>query len=376
VADKKKRRRSRNGFVDIANALLTLVVIGLVIAGGAMLWGAQQFYSDGPATTEQRFLVDRGAGLETVATRLENQGLIANRFIFLVMGRVLDKQRGIKAGEFVIPARSSMSAILTELTTGDPVEYFINVPPGESSYQVAQRLNTDENLSGDPIPVPAEGTILPVRHDYFPHDNRETVLKRMQDEMTAAVDKAWAACAADVCGEGQPIKTKADLVTMASIVEKETGLETERPMVAALFINRLRQGMKLQTDPTIIYGLTRGERPLDGGITASQKAAETPYNTYIIDGLPPTPIANPGEAALMAVAQPADSEFLYMMAVTPGKPSDGHYFASTLSEHQANEAKYRRLEDQQAAAEAAATEGPAEGETPAADDAPPDALAQ
>jgi UPF0755 protein len=154
-------------------------------------------------------------------------------------------------------------------------------------------------------------------------------------------------------------------VTLASIVEKETGLESERPMVAALFINRLKRGMKLQTDPTIIYGLTRGEHPLEGGITASQKAAETPYNTYIIDGLPPTPIANPGEAALMAVAQPAQSAFLYMMAVTPGKPGDGHYFASTLEEHQANERKYRRLEDQQAADEAAAAAAAANGETPA-----------
>jgi UPF0755 protein len=206
---------------------------------------------------------------------------------------------------------------------------------------------------------------LPVRHDYFPLDKRDDVLKAMQDAMVAAIDKAWAACDPEVCGADKPVKSKAELVTLASIVEKETGLESERPMVAALFINRLRRGMKLQTDPTIIYGLTRGERPLDGGITASQKAAETPYNTYIIDGLPPTPIANPGEAALMAVAQPADSGFLYMMAVTPGKPSDGHYFASSLEEHQANEAKYRRLENQQAADEAAAAEAAANGEAPA-----------
>ena len=365
MADKKKRRRSRNGIVDIANALLTLVVIGLVVAGGVLIWAAQQFYSDGPGTGEQRFLVARGAGLETVATRLESQGLITNRFIFLAVGRLLDKQGGIKAGEFVLPAGSSMADILKEITEGDPIEYFVNVPPGETSYLVAQRLNNDTNLSGDPVAVPAEGSVLPVRHDYFPRDSREKVLESMQAAMVAAVDKAWASCQPDVCGPDSPLKTKDQLVTLASIVEKETGLETERPMVAALFINRLKRGMKLQTDPTIIYGLTRGERPLDGGITASQKAAETPYNTYIIDGLPPTPIANPGEAALMAVAQPADSSFLYMMAVTPGKPSDGHYFASTLEEHQANEAKYRRLEDQQAAEEASAPEGETPTETPA-----------
>lgn len=364
MADKKKRRRARNGFVDIANGLLTLVVIGLVIAGGAVLWGAQQFYSDGPTTDDKTFLVEKGNGLGTIGSRLASQNFISNGLIFRAGVWASKNDASVLPGEYVIPARSSMADILRIITEEKPVEYFINVPPGESAYQVAQRINAADKLSGDPVPVPAEGSVLPVRHDYFPLDKRDAVLKSMQDAMTAAVDKAWAACDADVCGDGQPIKTKADLVTMASIVEKETGLETERPMVAALFINRLRQGMKLQTDPTIIYGLTRGERPLDGGITASQKAAETPYNTYIIDGLPPTPIANPGEAALMAVANPADSEFLYMMAVTPGKPSDGHYFATTLAEHQANEAKYRRLEDEQAAAAAAAAqEAPAAGET-------------
>jgi UPF0755 protein len=219
VADKKKRRRSRNGIVDIANALLTLLVIGLVVVGGALIWAAQQFYSDGPATAEQHFLVDRGAGLETVATRLESQGLITNRFIFLAVGRVLDKQGGIKAGEFVLPAGSSMADILKEITEGDPIEYFVNVPPGETSYLVAQRLNNDTNLSGDPVAVPAEGSILPVRHDYFPHDSREKVLESMRDAMVAAVDKAWASCQPDVCGPDSPIKTKDQLVTLASIVE-------------------------------------------------------------------------------------------------------------------------------------------------------------
>jgi UPF0755 protein len=371
MADKKKRRRSQNGFIDIANGLLTLVIIGLVVAGGVVIWGAQQFYSDGPITADTTFLVEKGNGLGTIGSRLAAQKLIENNLIFRAGVWVTKNDAPVLPGEYVIPARSSMADILKIITEEKPIEYFINIPPGESSYQVAERLNAIEKLSGNPVPVPPEGSILPVRHDYFPLDKRDDVLKSMQDAMTAAVDKAWAACDPEVCGANQPIKTKEELVTLASIVEKETGLESERPMVAALFINRLRQGMKLQTDPTIIYGLTRGERALDGGITASQKAAETPYNTYIIDGLPPTPIANPGEAALMAVANPADSGFLYMMAVTPGKPGDGHYFASTLSEHQANEAKYRRLEDQlaaeEAAPEAASGEAPAEGETPPAD---------
>jgi UPF0755 protein len=181
----------------------------------------------------------------------------------------------------------------------------------------------------------------------------------MTDQMTAEVDRVWATCKPEICGPEGLLKTKAEFVTLASIVEKETGLAEERPIVASLFLNRMREGMRLQTDPTILYGLYHGVPQASLIITASQKAKETPYNTYIIDGLPPTPIANPGTAALEAVANPADTQYLYMMAKTPGDYSTGHYFAETLSEHQENERKYRvqeREQAEEAAAEETATE--------------------
>jgi len=370
MADPKPRRRKRrrqNGFIEIANALLGIIVIGLLAVGGVLFYGAQQFHAAGPTTEPTTFLVEQGNGLSTVINRLAEQGLIRDPMIFRGGAYVTDRNLTIIPGEYEVAAGASMRDIFNTLKAGDPIEYFINVPPGETSWQVAQRLNDPAlKLTGEPVAVPAEGSVLPVRHDFFPGDTRASVLERMQAGMTDAVDKAWNICDADVCGAGNPIPDKAALVIMASIVEKETGLASERPQVAGLFINRLRAGMRLQTDPTIIYGITLGERTLEGGITASQKAGETAYNTYVIDGLPPGPIANPGIEALMAVANPADTSSLYMMAVTPNRPSDGHYFADTLAEHQANEARYRALEREQAAARAAAP--PAEA--PAAEEAP------
>jgi UPF0755 protein len=368
----KRRRRGHSGLVSIVNGLLTLVVLGLVVGIGVFLWGVSQFYAAGPAKDEVAFFVERGSGLGLVAERLENQGLIDNRLIFQAGGWALKKQGQLKPGEFRIAANASMAQILELLTEGKPVEYFVMVNPGQSSYEVAALVNDPaQALTGDPVAVPPEGTVLPVRHDYFPRDDRADVLQAMQDEMAKAVDAIWAKCRPDVCGPEAPLKTKEELVILASIVEKETGIPSERPIVASLFLNRMKAGMRLQTDPTILYGLYKGVPQEKLTITASQKARETPYNTYVIDGLPPTPIANPGLAALEAVANPADTDYLYMMAVTPGDYSDGHYFATTLAEHQANEKKYRRQEREQA------TEAAAGDETePSAETAPDAAPAQ
>lgn len=348
---KKKRRRRSGGFLDIVNGLLMLVVIGLVVAVGVFLWGVNTFSQPGPANEEQTFLVERGNGMSTIASRLAEQGLIADMMTFRAGAWVLDLGQDVKIlpGEYRIPARASMRDIFDVITSGKPIEYFVMVNPGQSSHEVALALNDPaQSLSGDPVQVPPEGSVLPVRHDYFPRDDRAGLLKSMQEAMTKKVDEIWAKCRPDICGEDGVLKTKKDFVTLASIVEKETGIDSERPIVASLFINRLRNGMRLQTDPTILYGLYQGVPQEKLTITASQKAKETPYNTYVIDGLPPTPIANPGVAALEAVANPADTKYLYMMAVTPGDYSDGHYFAETLEEHQANEAKYRRQEREQA----------------------------
>jgi UPF0755 protein len=361
----KKKRRRRSGLLDVVNGLLMLLVLGILVVGATFFYGLSQFYAQGPVEEETPFLVERGSSLSLVAARLETQGLISNRLIFQGGGLAMRKQGDLKPGEFRIPAGASMADIMELMTEGRAVEYFITVPEGATSWQVAQRLNDpSQNLTGDPVPVPPEGSILPGRYDYFPRDSRQSVLEEMQARMRAAVDEVWEQRASDL-----PLESKEELVILASIIEKETGIATERPEVAGLFVNRLRAGMRLQTDPTIIYGITRGERHLDGGITASQKAEATPYNTYVIDGLPPTPIANPGIESLRAAANPADTKHLYMMAVTPGRPRDGHYFASTLAEHQQNEAKYRQQE-RAAAQQARQPEADAALEPPADADAP------
>jgi UPF0755 protein len=353
VRDDRKRKRRGGGFLDILAGLMTLAVIAMVIGIGVFIWGVSVFNSPGPAQEESRFFVERGNGLQTIAARLAEQGLITDSNFFRIGATVVDRSPRILPGEYVIPARSSMWEILGIITSGQPIEYFVMVNPGQSSYEVAALLNSpEENLTGDMVTVPPEGSVLPIRHDYFPRDDRGELLKKMQDEMAAEIERIWTGCVrnrSDVCGEEGLLKTKEQFLILASIVEKETGIASERPIVASLFLNRLREGMRLQTDPTILYGLYQGVPQERLTITQSQKEQRTPYNTYLIDGLPPTPIANPGTASLEAVANPAATDYLYMMAVTPGDYSDGHYFAETLEEHQENERKYRQQERDQAA---------------------------
>ena len=341
---RRPRRRSSNGFVDILNGLLTLLVLGLLLAGGAFLYGASQFYGDGPLTEETVFRVESGSGLGSIATRLEEQGLISNRYVFQLGGRALERSAAIKAGDFRIPPGASMDDILIELTEGNPIRYAVTIPEGWSSFEVLQRVNANENLIGEVASLPAEGSVLPGSYDYVPGDTRQSVIDRMQAAMTTALAEVWAGRQADL-----PIETPEQLLVLASIVERETGVASERPEVAAVFVNRLREGMRLQSDPTIIYGITKGEAPLGRGLRRSEIEAKTEYNTYQIDGLPPTPIANPGIESLQAVANPDSHDYLYFVA-KGASPSEGHVFAETYAEHRQNVAQYRKLADEAEAA--------------------------
>lgn len=341
----RKKRRSGGGLLSVINALLTLVVIGILVAVGGFLYVANQFYAPGAVKAETNFVVEKGASIGTTAERLEEQGLIPqgqlipSPLIFRAGSIGLKKQASLKAGVYTLKANASMADILTEITEGKPLDFFVNVIPGDTSFQVAERLNAEgPNLTGEPVPVPAEGTLLAVRYDFFPGDTRASVLEKMQAEMKAKVAEIWA-------GRDQAIdsviKTPEQMITLASIVEKETGLETERPQVAAVFINRLKNGMRLQTDPTVLYGVTQGKAVLNRSPTATELKAKTAYNTYQIDGLPPGPIANPGEAALKAVANPAPSKDLYFVAKS-ANPADGHLFAASYQEHRKNVRLYRK----------------------------------
>lgn len=354
------RKKRRNGALALLNGLLTLVVLGILAAGGIAFWGMTQYYADGPKDTEAAFLIPKGATLRGLATPLEEQGFIDNSLVMQAAIRLGAVENDILPGQYVIPAHASMAKILEIITTTRPQEFFLNVIPGETSWQVAQRLNDPaQSLAGEAVAVPAEGTLLAERHDFFPGDTRAVVLEAMQKKMSDEVARIWAARDTSI---DAVIKSPEEMVIMASLVEKETGVETERPQVASVFINRLKKSMRLQTDPTVIYGITQGQGPLGRGLTRAELNAKTPYNTYQIDGLPPTPIANPGTAALEAVAHPAQTSYLYFVAKGTN-PSDGHLFASTYAEHRKNVAQYRKAEDEAAREELEAQEASEAGDT-------------
>ncbi|MFC3704785.1 endolytic transglycosylase MltG [Devosia honganensis] len=339
----RRRRRSGNGLIDILNGLLTLLVIGLVVVGGSLFYLASQYYGTGPTTEDRVFRVESGNTLSTTAGRLEEQGFITNAFIFSQFGSRVEESPIVKAGDFSIPAGASMSEILRELTQGNPIRYAITIPEGWTVWQAIQRINADDRLTGEIGQLPPEGSILPGSYDYTPGDTRQSVLDKMQLAMTQALAEVWEGRQPDL-----PLASPAELLILASIVEKETGVASERPQIAAVFVNRLHQSMRLQSDPTIIYGITLGQSTLDRGIRRSEIEERTPYNTYQIDGLPPTPIANPGIESLRAVAHPDSHDYLYFVA-RGATPREGHVFAETYAEHQQNVARYREI-----AAEAAA----------------------
>ena len=335
---RKRRRRSGSGLIDVLNGLLTLLVIGLVVVGGGAFFVASQYYGDGPTTEDRIFRVESGNTLSTTASRLEEQGFITNSLIFSQFGSRVEESAIVKAGDFNIPAGASMSEILKELTLGNPLRYAVTIPEGWTVWQAVNRINDDDQLTGSIDQLPPEGSLLPGSYDYMPGDTRQSVLEKMQLAMTQALAEVWETRQPDL-----PLNSPAELLILASIVEKETGVASERPQIAAVFVNRLREPMRLQSDPTIIYGITKGQSTLDRGLRRSEIDERTPYNTYQIDGLPPTPIANPGIEALRAVANPDSHKYLYFVA-KGATPSEGHVFAETYAEHQQNVARYREIE--------------------------------
>jgi UPF0755 protein len=361
---KPRQRRSTNPFVAMINGLLSLIVLAIVIVGAVFFYGVTTFNADGPIAEDTTFTVEPGNSVATIANRLQEQGLVTNAYVFRFGTVALNRDTGIRAGEFEIATGSSMADILRELTEGRPIQRGITVPEGFTTWQVVQRVNAAENLTGEIEVMPAEGAILPGTYDYQRGDTRQSVIDRMVAAMDAAVAEVWETRNPDL-----PLSTPAELVTLASIVERETGVADEREQVAGVFVNRLNISMRLQSDPTIIYGITMGEGSLGRGLRRSEIDQLTPYNTYQIDGLPPGPIANPGIESLRAVANPAETDALYFVADGTG----GHAFARTYGEHRQNVAFWRRIESERAAA---AAEAEAEAEAQAAMDAIAEAEAE
>lgn len=345
--------------IAVTSALATVGAVALIGVGvlAWMLYGAGPSAKEGTSTI---VLLRPGAGVSEIGATLEREGVIRSAALFSAVTQATGATRRLRAGEYEFPTGASMAQILSLIKLGRTVRHFVTIPEGVTSERVVEILMANSVLSGA-VPVPPEGTVLPETYEIQRGEDRARVLQRMMDARDRLLAQLWAKRK-----DGLPISTPEEAVTLASIVEKETGKASERPRVAAIFINRLRQGMRLESDPTIIYGLTGG-RPLGRGIRASELAQPNPYNTYQIDGLPPTPIANPGRAALAAVLDPPDTNELFFVADGTG----GHAFAATLEEHQRNVLRWRQVEAQRAAQAVAAAAPVAPAPVPPGPNTPP-----
>ena len=296
------------------------------------------FEGPGPLTDDIIFTVEKGDSVTVIAQKLMDKGYITDARVF-ILGFYLNKETGsLKAGEFPLNANVSMEEIIRIFRNGKSVAYKVTIPEGLTSQQIVERLNQDTILTGTIEEVPKEGTLLPETYTFQRGTSRQQILKRMVEAQGKVLQKAWAERV-----DGLPINSPEEAIILASIVEKETGQTGERRRVAAVFLNRLNQSMRLQSDPTIIYGIVGPKGALGRPIKQSEIDKPTPYNTYQIDGLPPTPITNPGRAAIEAVLHPVRSDELYFVADGTG----GHLFAKTLKEHNENVAKYRAWQKKQ-----------------------------
>lgn len=317
----------------------TILLLIIAIASGAWAWERSEFAAPGPAAPNgaPATIVDIAPhqGLMAIAKRLERAGAVRNAWLFAA-GVRLDGEGGrLKAGEYKIGAHLSMKAIAELLISGRVIEHKLTAAEGLTSQMVAGIVNADPALSGPPQTAPAEGSLLPETYLFTRGTERGAILARMHAAQLRFLDRAWASRT-----PGLPLRSPADAVTLASIVEKETAIAEERRHIASVFVNRLRLGMKLESDPTVIYGLSKGY-PLGHDLRASELASVTPYNTYQIAGLPPTPICNPGKDSILAVLNPETSNDLYFVANGTG----GHAFAATKDEQDRNVAHWRRIQN-------------------------------
>lgn len=319
-----------------ANALTILIVL-LLAAAGAVAWGVQQYRAPGPHDAPRLVMIERGMGVAQIAAELDKAGVVSEPMLFRIGVKYDGKARGMKFGEYEIPAHASMEEVASLLVEGRTVQHPLTVVEGWTIWQVAEALKAADVLTGEIERLPAEGMVAPDTYMLQRGESRQAVLDRMEAVQARILDAAWEARA-----EGLPLASKEEALVLASIIEKETAVEGERPLIGGVFVNRLRRGMRLQTDPTVIYGITKGEGTLGRGLLRSELDRRTPWNTYQIDGLPPTPIANPGKAAIAAAVQPASTDALYFVADGTG----GHAFASSLAEHNRNVAKWRQIERQ------------------------------
>jgi UPF0755 protein len=334
----RRSRSARHPLVVIGNAVISAFVLVALASGIALFFGKQRFEAAGPLPADRVVNIPRGSGMRDIADILSREGVIDQPWLFIGGVLVLKAREDLKAGEYEFKARSSMRDVVATIVEGKVVAHQVSIPEGLTSEQIVARLLQDNVLAGDIKQIPREGSLLPDTYNFARGINREQMVQRMQQAEQHLLHEIWEHRAPDL-----PLKTPDQLIVLASLVEKETGKPEERTRVAAVFVNRLKQRMRLQSDPTIIYGLVGGKGTLGRPIMKSEIEQPTPYNTYIIDGLPPGPIANPGRASLEAAANPARTRELYFVADGTG----GHAFAETYEQHQKNVTRLRSIESDQ-----------------------------
>ena len=318
-------------FLIFLSGLFALVFVAAGV-GGYFAW--REMTRPGPLAEDAVVLFEPGTSVATMAEQLQSAGAVRYPELFRATVRVRGDGGALKAGEYRIPARASVNDIIDLLVEGKSILHYLTAPEGRTTQQILRLIAENDALVGDVTLMPTEGSLLPETYAFTRGRSRDDLIRDMMKAQGAVIDELWRNRATDL-----PFSTPDEAIILASIVEKETGVAEERPLIAAVFVNRLKKRMRLQSDPTVIYGLTGGE-PLGRGLRVSELERATPYNTYVIPGLPPTPIANPGRAAIEAVLNPEESNALYFVADGTG----GHVFAATLADHNRNVAEWRRIE--------------------------------
>ena len=339
----EREPRRMNGFLRFIDGSLSFAFVAFLLTGAVAIWLRQSFDRPGPLAQPASVVVAKGEAALEIAERLEKAGVIDDRRVFMLQyytARVYGSATGVdrsslKAGEYEFTKSASVRQVLDTIISGRGVLQKLTVPEGLTSRQIIDRLKADPSLTGDITEVPPEGSLLPDTYKFSRGASRQEIVDRMRAEHAKLVAALWAGRAPDL-----PVKSPEEALVLASIVEKETGRPDERPKVAAVFVNRIKKGMRLQSDPTIVYGLVGGQGPLGRAITRSDIDSKTAYNTSPIDGLPPGPICNPGRAALTATLNPPATQDLFFVADGTG----GHAFTSTLKDHNAAVANWRRIE--------------------------------
>jgi UPF0755 protein len=326
-----RRRPALSAF----SGFLSFLLIAAIASMSGLVWSRHRMHEPGPLAANKVLYIAPGTEVPDIIAELDREGVIDSPFMLNVALLLEGNRSKVKAGEYLFKHNASLRDVIDTLISGKQVLHAITIPEGLTSEQVVERLRDSDVLLGDITDAPKEGSLLPETYKVARGDIRADIVKKMQDAQKRAVDQIWSRRAS-----GLPLRSPYELVILASIVEKETGKADERPRVASVFVNRLRNKMRLQSDPTIVYGLAGGKGSLGRGISRAELEKPNPYNTYLIDGLPPGPIANPGRAALEAVANPSHTQDLYFVADGTG----GHVFAETLDQHSRNVQRWRQIE--------------------------------